>query len=155
MTIKSFGFLNPVSEENTQKNWRTLDTNTKFGLWEPVVTDIANVGSTEGYYQLYGPIVFYWIKLTYNGTQMTTTGGPKISNLPYGPESVSGKKTTAPYQVSLTARAGAANASQSLAAGYDPWVSAVSGTSYIYLPGTWSAANTQNIWIQGWIFRDA
>lgn len=156
MTIKSFGFLNPTSPENTEKNWRTLDANTKFGNWTPTVEGITNFGSAEGWYQLYGPIVFYWIKLTYDGTDMTAGAPPvRISNLPYGPESVSGKKILSPYQVSMVARAGAGGASENLNSTYDPWVTSVSGTAYIYLPTVWTATVTQYIWIQGWIFRDA
>jgi hypothetical protein len=155
MTIKSFGFLNPSVEGNHEKNWRTLDTNTKFGNWTPETLNINNVGSTQGWYQLYGPIVFYWAKLTYNGVNMTPGVSPRILNLPYGPESPSGLKFFSESQVSINARGGAGGASFPLNASEDAWVSSVGGTAYIYLPSTWTATDIQFIWVQGWIFRDA
>lgn len=155
MTIKSFSFENPVGPESLERNWRQFDQNSKFGVFEPLVTDINNFGSAEGYYQLYGPIVFYWIKLTYDGTNMTPGAGPAIYNLPYGPESVSGLKAVSPKQVSMTARAGAGSAAELLNSTQDAWVASTGGIAYIILPAAWTAAVTQNIWVQGWIFRDA
>lgn len=156
MTIKSFSFLNPTSPVEQEKNWRQFDENSKFGLFTPTVADINNFGSAKAWYQLYGPVVFYWIKLTSDGVDMTAGAAPKISNLPYGPQSASGGKTLSEYQVSLTARGGAGGASVPLIATADAWATAVGGTSYIYLPaGPWTAPAIQNIWVQGWIFRDA
>jgi hypothetical protein len=153
--MKTLAFINVSGEEPHAKNWRVLDESSKFGIWTPSTVDINNVGSTKGYYQLYGPLVFYWIKITYDGTNLTAGANPRISNLPFGPESSSGLKTTSEFQVSLTARAGAGGASELLSATNDAWATATSGVSYIYLPTVWTAAVTQIIWVQGWIFRDS
>src|SRR5574339_445519 len=156
MTIKAFNFLNPIDDDSRGKNWRQFIDNSKFGLWTPTVDDIGNLGSAKAYYQLYGPVVFYWIKLTYNGVNMTNLGTPVITNLPYGAESTSGQRLVSESQPGFTARAGSGtNALEQLSSTQEPYIISLAGTSYIQLPTTWTAASTQIIWVQGWFFRDA
>lgn len=91
MTVKSFSFLNPISDDAHERNWRQFDENSKFKVWTPEVGNMVNVTEKIGYYQLYGPMCFYWIRLYGAGLGWSGTGGtvPYIYNLPYRGEAVS------------------------------------------------------------------
>lgn len=155
MTIKSFGFLNPTNPANTERNWRTLDTNTKFGTWVPTLADLTDAGTEVAYFQLYGPMVYYYIYLRSYGDIHGVAGrliqpgaDPRISLPPYSPETPSGKKAIQNNQwLDCVDEKGF-----ELAPGQKAILSAVASTPYIGLPVGW--ANVNKIYIYGWFFRD-
>jgi hypothetical protein len=154
MTIKSFNFINdPLI--GPERNWRELDTNTKFGIWEPTVNNITDYGVYAAYYQLFGPMVWYYIYLRSYGDvhgvanrSMVPSGAgtPSISNLPYGPETPSGKKSIQNVQwLECVNHAGTTFAAKAK-------VTTALSTSYIYLPADF--ASEAKLYIYGWILKD-
>lgn len=154
MTIKSFSFQNIEEKDADKRNWRQFQDNSTFRVWTPTARNITNLGNTKGYYQLYGPLVYYYIHLEKNGggnMVWSGVGNPDITPIPYGPNSVSGSKATPDVQY----------LNCNMANGYDlvnnqkAIVTAVGGVQYIILPNGAVWAGATDIYIYGWIFRDA
>jgi hypothetical protein len=152
MSYKTFSFQNPEEKTSPENNWRQLQDNSKFISWEPTLVQINNVGSTTAYYQLYGPLVYYYIQINYDGTALSYTGSPRITNMPLGPKWQSGFSYSDYQFLEAVGDLGVPlSSTHSKATLYPAYVGA---TNILYLPtGTW--ASTTAIYVYGWIFRSA
>lgn len=99
--MKPYAFGNPDVQTNLSKNWRVLDAGTKTGVWAPGVSNITQVSAanSKAYYNLQGPLCFYYIVLAWDGggggINTGAGGNPSyITGLPYGPNSISGQKSS-------------------------------------------------------------
>lgn len=148
--MQPFGFIQLDGEDPASKNWRVLDSSSKFGPWVPTQHNITGVTTVKAFYQLYGPMCYYYINL--GGAAVTVGGGGNpsyLTGLPYGPDSSSGLKTTYLKQT-LTCSDG--NGASLFAANPYAILSYNAGVSRINIPigGVASA----EIIISGWFFRN-
>jgi hypothetical protein len=150
MTIKSFSFLNPSEPEAGEKNWRVLQESSKYIDFSSsiTVTNITNYGSAKAWCQTYGPMAYYYIKLTSAGGNMTSAGGAYISGMPFGPPTLSGLKSTI-YTQWLDALDTNGN---ELAANQRAQLIFSTARPRINVPGVIA---TPDIYVYGWFLRDA
>lgn len=148
--LKAFSFLNPIDPKNDEKNWRSLVDLSKFNDFSSQITtgNITNVGSAIGWCQLFGPMCYYYIKLISGGGDMVSAGSGYISGVPYGPVSKSGLKSTV-YRQFLEVLDTNGNEIGPNQKGY---VDYNAGLPRIYLINAFS---TPELYIYGWIYRDA
>ena len=73
--IRAFSFKNVPDENN--ENWRILSQKTEFRPFTPETT-LTGVDSSQGYYMLYGPMVFIFLYFVGDGTVVSWGPGTTI-----------------------------------------------------------------------------
>lgn len=147
MPLQRFSFLNPSDEELQAKNWRQFDAGSKTIVRNDLVfvTATGTPVIDYGYFTLYGPIVFYTLKVTLNNNDGWTTSS--YIQMPYAPLQLTNFQ--APHSghvfVSLS---GAAITTAVFADVANPTRLAFAG-AYTNTTGA-----DQGVSIQGWYFRN-
>lgn len=151
MTIKSFAFESSDQLSPEGRNWRQFDQASNFIDFSSKVTvgNITNYGSAVAWAQSYGPMVYYYIKLTPSAGNLVSAGAGYIQGMPFGAPSVSGLKATIylqPIEVLDT------NLTPIAATGQKGYLTYNGSTPRINLV---NAFNTPTLYVYGWAFRDA
>jgi hypothetical protein len=148
MSLKPFSFLNPEGADPNAKNWRSFDEASKT----IVKTNMAITSGTAtptvdaGYFTLYGPIVFYTIKITLNNNDGWTTSS--YIQMPFHPLLASSTFQAAHHGEVFIGLTGVVLSSAIFTTTANPDRLGF-GTAY-----TNTSGSDQLVYIQGWYFRN-